>query len=537
MSVRLAWFMGVRCVALRHCRRWRRPVPAPTLDYDPLAASADSASVRSTASATWATATASRHGGRPSGAGGDGHSWKKALPARGAGVPRGDLLRRRAGARARTGTVRSGRTEHGDGGDTERRREVRRAAVVADVERAALQQGAELRSVAPPAGAAPCAANQPGGAANGLRSCTRKPPGRVVDRQRLDQRAEAGRRPRARRLGRSGIDEQGAGVVRPARRRQRLPGVAAVGCGEHERRPGRVDAGAVPALDPGAPPGARRRRSGRRAPGVLPWHPPHPPGRRRGQRRSQPGARRDGTGRGRSAAARGRRSDDRCAAGFAPATRSAPPRTRAPGRPAAVGPHPPQASRGAPDPPRRAPDHRPPGRRDDLVQRRDSSGPARNGPSRAIPTRAHGRMRAANRGDGRQRQGDVSDPVRQAGRRDSRPRRPRRRRAIRAAPCRAAARALRSHDDRDVVLDLAGVDLVRDGRTILDGIDWRVRAGERWVVVGPNGSGKTTLCRLASLYVHPTAGARQRAGAAHGTLRRAARCGRRSASPARPSPT
>ena len=57
-----------------------------------------------------------------------------------------------------------------------------------------------------------------------------------------------------------------------------------------------------------------------------------------------------------------------------------------------------------------------------------------------------------------------------------------------------------------VALELTGVRFVRDGRTILDGIDWRVRAGERWVVVGPNGSGKTSLCRLASLYVHPSAG-------------------------------
>ena len=59
----------------------------------------------------------------------------------------------------------------------------------------------------------------------------------------------------------------------------------------------------------------------------------------------------------------------------------------------------------------------------------------------------------------------------------------------------------------DVVLALAGVDLIRDGRAILRRIDWRVRRGERWVVLGPNGSGKTTLCRLASLYVHPSRGA------------------------------
>ena len=60
--------------------------------------------------------------------------------------------------------------------------------------------------------------------------------------------------------------------------------------------------------------------------------------------------------------------------------------------------------------------------------------------------------------------------------------------------------------DADVVLELAGVDLVRDDRTILGGIDWRVRRGERWAVLGPNGSGKTSLCRIASLYVHPSRG-------------------------------
>ena len=48
--------------------------------------------------------------------------------------------------------------------------------------------------------------------------------------------------------------------------------------------------------------------------------------------------------------------------------------------------------------------------------------------------------------------------------------------------------------------------LVRDGTTILDGIDWRVEAGDRWVVLGANGSGKTSLVRIASLYLHPSAG-------------------------------
>ncbi len=55
-------------------------------------------------------------------------------------------------------------------------------------------------------------------------------------------------------------------------------------------------------------------------------------------------------------------------------------------------------------------------------------------------------------------------------------------------------------------LELRGVSLVYDGRCMLDGIDWRVCTGERWVVLGPNGSGKTSLLRIASLYLHPSRG-------------------------------
>lgn len=50
------------------------------------------------------------------------------------------------------------------------------------------------------------------------------------------------------------------------------------------------------------------------------------------------------------------------------------------------------------------------------------------------------------------------------------------------------------------------VDLVRGERLILDGIDWTVRPGERWIVLGRNGSGKTTAMRLASGHLHPTRG-------------------------------
>lgn len=56
------------------------------------------------------------------------------------------------------------------------------------------------------------------------------------------------------------------------------------------------------------------------------------------------------------------------------------------------------------------------------------------------------------------------------------------------------------------VLAFDGVDVVRHERPVLGGIDWRVGAGERWVLLGPNGSGKTTMLRLAGAEMRPTAG-------------------------------
>jgi iron complex transport system ATP-binding protein len=56
------------------------------------------------------------------------------------------------------------------------------------------------------------------------------------------------------------------------------------------------------------------------------------------------------------------------------------------------------------------------------------------------------------------------------------------------------------------VLELSGVGVRREGRWILDGIDWSVRPGERWAIVGPNGSGKTTLLRVAGTDLWPSRG-------------------------------
>lgn len=51
-----------------------------------------------------------------------------------------------------------------------------------------------------------------------------------------------------------------------------------------------------------------------------------------------------------------------------------------------------------------------------------------------------------------------------------------------------------------------GVGLTRDGRDLLDGIDWCIDADRSWIVLGANGSGKTSLVRIASLYEHPSRG-------------------------------
>jgi iron complex transport system ATP-binding protein len=56
------------------------------------------------------------------------------------------------------------------------------------------------------------------------------------------------------------------------------------------------------------------------------------------------------------------------------------------------------------------------------------------------------------------------------------------------------------------VLVLEHVALRRGGNSILQDVDWTVRRGEHWMVVGPNGSGKTTLVRIASAQLRPSDG-------------------------------
>ena len=61
-------------------------------------------------------------------------------------------------------------------------------------------------------------------------------------------------------------------------------------------------------------------------------------------------------------------------------------------------------------------------------------------------------------------------------------------------------------DPKSSVISLSGVSVVREGRTLLDGVDWSVQEHERWVVFGANGAGKTTLLQVVSSYLAPTRG-------------------------------
>jgi len=52
--------------------------------------------------------------------------------------------------------------------------------------------------------------------------------------------------------------------------------------------------------------------------------------------------------------------------------------------------------------------------------------------------------------------------------------------------------------------------------TLLSGVDWTVRRGERWAVLGRNGAGKTTLLRTVAGATAPTEGTVRVLGESHG---------------------
>jgi iron complex transport system ATP-binding protein len=57
-----------------------------------------------------------------------------------------------------------------------------------------------------------------------------------------------------------------------------------------------------------------------------------------------------------------------------------------------------------------------------------------------------------------------------------------------------------------IILEVSDLHIERGGTKILDGLSWRVQAGEHWVILGANGSGKTSLLSALTGYLMPTSG-------------------------------
>jgi iron complex transport system ATP-binding protein len=60
--------------------------------------------------------------------------------------------------------------------------------------------------------------------------------------------------------------------------------------------------------------------------------------------------------------------------------------------------------------------------------------------------------------------------------------------------------------DLKTILSVDGLRIERGCTTILNNVNWRVNAGEHWVILGANGSGKTSLLSALTGYLMPTSG-------------------------------
>jgi iron complex transport system ATP-binding protein len=56
------------------------------------------------------------------------------------------------------------------------------------------------------------------------------------------------------------------------------------------------------------------------------------------------------------------------------------------------------------------------------------------------------------------------------------------------------------------ILKLEDVSLRRDGKWILQNIDWEIKRGEHWALFGLNGAGKTAILNILNAYYFPTSG-------------------------------
>jgi len=56
------------------------------------------------------------------------------------------------------------------------------------------------------------------------------------------------------------------------------------------------------------------------------------------------------------------------------------------------------------------------------------------------------------------------------------------------------------------MIDMRDVFVTKEQKDILKGINWHVKKGEHWSIIGLNGSGKTTLLNVLNGYIPPTTG-------------------------------
>ncbi|MBB6214507.1 iron complex transport system ATP-binding protein [Anaerosolibacter carboniphilus] len=57
-----------------------------------------------------------------------------------------------------------------------------------------------------------------------------------------------------------------------------------------------------------------------------------------------------------------------------------------------------------------------------------------------------------------------------------------------------------------MVIEAKQVSVIRDSKYILKEVNWSVKAGEHWAILGLNGSGKTTLLNMINGYLFPSTG-------------------------------
>ena len=77
-------------------------------------------------------------------------------------------------------------------------------------------------------------------------------------------------------------------------------------------------------------------------------------------------------------------------------------------------------------------------------------------------------------------------------------------------------KTFRSMPTRPSILEVERLSVTRNGTRILQKVDWTIRQGEHWVLMGANGSGKTTLLSSLLGYFVPTAGSIQLLGETYG---------------------